>query len=172
MGQIFGSTRSSTCIIDRIDWQLHLGLFFWFKQESMVGDRHTRFLWHCEWFVIFFFYPRIKRVGGGVGKCVCMVMMMHADVLCMHTYAHLTCAQLGNGGVARSMLSEITDETNRAKAFSLFGFCWGIGMIGTLFISSTCRDPCCIIQRTIPWILWDTNLNFIPNMVIFIFNSW
>lgn len=35
----------------------------------------------------------------------------------------------GNGGVARSMLSEITDETNRAKAFSLFGFCWGIGMI-------------------------------------------
>ncbi|KAJ8659259.1 hypothetical protein O0I10_004973 [Lichtheimia ornata] len=36
----------------------------------------------------------------------------------------------GNGGVARSMLSEITDETNRAKAFSLFGFCWGIGMIG------------------------------------------
>ncbi|KAI9299694.1 major facilitator superfamily domain-containing protein, partial [Cunninghamella echinulata] len=33
----------------------------------------------------------------------------------------------GNGGVARSMLSEITDSTNRAKAFSLFGFCWGIG---------------------------------------------
>ncbi|KAI8137529.1 major facilitator superfamily domain-containing protein [Fennellomyces sp. T-0311] len=36
----------------------------------------------------------------------------------------------GNGGVARSMVAEITDETNRAKAFSLFGFCWGIGMIG------------------------------------------
>ena len=55
---------------------------------------------------------------------------MHADVY-VHMYAHLTCAELGNGGVARSMLSEITDETNRAKAFSLFGFCWGIGMIGT-----------------------------------------
>ncbi|KAI9319787.1 major facilitator superfamily domain-containing protein [Dichotomocladium elegans] len=36
----------------------------------------------------------------------------------------------GNGGVARSMTAEITDETNRAKAFSLFGFCWGLGMIG------------------------------------------
>ncbi|KAI8096311.1 major facilitator superfamily domain-containing protein [Halteromyces radiatus] len=36
----------------------------------------------------------------------------------------------GNGGVARSMISEITDATNRAKAFSIFGFCWGIGMIG------------------------------------------
>ncbi|EIE90760.1 hypothetical protein RO3G_15471 [Rhizopus delemar RA 99-880] len=36
----------------------------------------------------------------------------------------------GNAGVARSMVSEITDHTNKAKAFSLFGFCWGAGMIG------------------------------------------
>lgn len=76
------------------------------------------------------FFPEDQKDGGGKVHGD----EMHADVLCMHTYAHLTCAQLGNGGVARSMLSEITDETNRAKAFSLFGFCWGIGMIGTLFI--------------------------------------
>ncbi|KAF7729134.1 hypothetical protein EC973_004902 [Apophysomyces ossiformis] len=36
----------------------------------------------------------------------------------------------GNSGVARSMVTEITDETNRAAAFSVFGFCWGIGLIG------------------------------------------
>lgn len=41
---------------------------------------------------------------------------------------------IGNGGVARSMVSEITDESNRAKAFSLFGFCWGVGMIGKLMV--------------------------------------
>ncbi|KAI8645743.1 major facilitator superfamily domain-containing protein [Parasitella parasitica] len=35
----------------------------------------------------------------------------------------------GNSGVARSMVSEITDNTNKAKAFSIFGFCWGTGMI-------------------------------------------
>ncbi|KAG0164604.1 hypothetical protein DFQ28_009172 [Apophysomyces sp. BC1034] len=35
----------------------------------------------------------------------------------------------GNSGVARSMVTEITDETNRAAAFSIFGFCWGIGLI-------------------------------------------
>ncbi|KAL0143609.1 major facilitator superfamily domain-containing protein [Mucor lusitanicus] len=35
----------------------------------------------------------------------------------------------GNSGVARSMVSEITDNTNKAKAFSIFGFCWGAGMI-------------------------------------------
>ncbi|KAG1064853.1 hypothetical protein G6F42_026924 [Rhizopus arrhizus] len=38
----------------------------------------------------------------------------------------------GNSGVARSMVSEITDNTNKAKAFSIFGFCWGAGMIGNL----------------------------------------
>ncbi|CAO3669583.1 unnamed protein product [Rhizopus stolonifer] len=36
----------------------------------------------------------------------------------------------GNSGVARSAVSEITDNTNKAKAFSIFGFCWGAGMIG------------------------------------------
>ncbi|KAI8376737.1 major facilitator superfamily domain-containing protein [Choanephora cucurbitarum] len=36
----------------------------------------------------------------------------------------------GNGGVARSLVSEITDRTNKAKAFSIFGFCWGAGLIG------------------------------------------
>ncbi|KAI9484028.1 MAG: major facilitator superfamily domain-containing protein [Benjaminiella poitrasii] len=39
----------------------------------------------------------------------------------------------GNAGVARSMVSEITDSTNKAKAFSIFGFCWGAGMIGGYF---------------------------------------
>jgi MFS family permease len=36
----------------------------------------------------------------------------------------------GNSGVARSLVSEITDNTNKAKAFAMFGFCWGAGMIG------------------------------------------
>ncbi|KAI7852069.1 major facilitator superfamily domain-containing protein [Circinella umbellata] len=36
----------------------------------------------------------------------------------------------GNAGVARSMLAEITDGTNRATAFSLFGLTWGLGIIG------------------------------------------
>ncbi|CAH1762330.1 3451_t:CDS:2 [Entrophospora sp. SA101] len=41
-----------------------------------------------------------------------------------------TCGMLnGNVGVAKSMLGELTDKTNQAKAFSLFGFCWGMGCI-------------------------------------------
>nr|CAG8505015.1 1277_t:CDS:2 [Entrophospora candida] len=41
-----------------------------------------------------------------------------------------TCGMLnGNIGVAKSMLGELTDKTNQTKAFSLFGFCWGMGCI-------------------------------------------
>ncbi|KAL1922452.1 uncharacterized protein VTP21DRAFT_9991 [Calcarisporiella thermophila] len=35
----------------------------------------------------------------------------------------------GNIGVIKSMLAEITDETNQAKAFSLLEFIWGLGTI-------------------------------------------
>jgi len=35
----------------------------------------------------------------------------------------------GNVGVVKTYLSEITDDTNSAKGFSVFGFVWGIGLI-------------------------------------------
>lgn len=42
----------------------------------------------------------------------------------------------GNSGVARSVVSEITDNTNKPKAFSIFSIMWNTGMIGKL---RTCR---------------------------------
>ncbi|KAI9272620.1 major facilitator superfamily domain-containing protein [Phascolomyces articulosus] len=47
----------------------------------------------------------------------------------------------GNAGVARSMLTEITDATNRATAFSLFGFCWGIGIIASPALGGYLCNP-------------------------------
>ncbi|KAJ3114597.1 hypothetical protein HDU96_001899 [Phlyctochytrium bullatum] len=35
----------------------------------------------------------------------------------------------GNVGVAKCVMGEITDSTNQAKGFSIFGLMWGIGMI-------------------------------------------
>lgn len=45
-------------------------------------------------------------------------------------YMHFNIVMNGNSGVARSMVSEITDDTNKAKAFSAFGFSYGMGIIG------------------------------------------
>ncbi|KAG0184782.1 hypothetical protein DFQ28_010515 [Apophysomyces sp. BC1034] len=46
-----------------------------------------------------------------------------------------------NSGVARSMVTEITDETNRAAAFSIVSFCWGIGLIGGYLCKPTEHFP-------------------------------
>ena len=40
---------------------------------------------------------------------------------------------IGNIGVSKSALSEITDSTNSARAFSTFGLVFGLGGIGMLF---------------------------------------
>ncbi|RHZ81069.1 hypothetical protein Glove_124g17 [Diversispora epigaea] len=47
----------------------------------------------------------------------------------------------GNIGVAKSMLGEITDKTNQAKAFSIFGFCWGFGTIIGPMIGGFLSNP-------------------------------
>ncbi|CAG8791357.1 11905_t:CDS:2, partial [Acaulospora morrowiae] len=66
-----------------------------------------------------------------------------------------------NIGVAKSMLGEITDRTNQTKAFSLFGFCWGIGCIGPA-IGGYLSNPVdnypqvfgnCIFLKTYPYFL-------------------
>ncbi|KAJ3048244.1 hypothetical protein HK097_010741 [Rhizophlyctis rosea] len=47
----------------------------------------------------------------------------------------------GNIGVAKSITGEITDGTNRAKAFSLFGFCMALGGIAGPIIGGFLANP-------------------------------
>ncbi|CAG8726523.1 305_t:CDS:2, partial [Funneliformis mosseae] len=47
----------------------------------------------------------------------------------------------GNAGVAKSMLGELTDKTNQAKGFSVFGFCWGLGVIFGPMIGGYLSNP-------------------------------
>jgi len=52
----------------------------------------------------------------------------------------------GNTGIAKTMLGEITDKTNQARAFSLFGLTWSIGgivgpLIGGLLSKPTEQYP-------------------------------
>ena len=50
-----------------------------------------------------------------------------------HTNGPILTFVTGNTGIAKSMLAEITDKTNQARAFSLFGLTWSVGGIGTRF---------------------------------------
>ncbi|KAK3814368.1 MAG: major facilitator superfamily domain-containing protein [Benniella sp.] len=59
----------------------------------------------------------------------------------------------GNIGVAKSMLGELSDQTNQSQAFSVFGFAWGMGMV-----SSYLTDP----AKNFPDIFgdWDFFINY------------
>ncbi|KIP09075.1 hypothetical protein PHLGIDRAFT_103288 [Phlebiopsis gigantea 11061_1 CR5-6] len=47
----------------------------------------------------------------------------------------------GNGAVANSVLGEITDSTNQALAFPLYGLCWPLGAIIGPLIGGTFSNP-------------------------------
>jgi MFS family permease len=47
----------------------------------------------------------------------------------------------GNMGIAKSILADITDSSNRALAFSLLGLMWGLGMIAGPIFGGFFSDP-------------------------------
>nr|KAJ3417250.1 hypothetical protein HK105_001058 [Polyrhizophydium stewartii] len=67
---------------------------------------------------------------GLIGNSVTIVMFGLSRSLAWAVASRALCGLLnGNVGVAKSVLGEITDETNQARAFSLFGLMFSIGMI-------------------------------------------
>jgi MFS family permease len=53
-------------------------------------------------------------------------MVRTGFMLIAHTFH---CSHIGNIAVAKCMLGEVTDESNQAVAFSLFGFSFGLGSL-------------------------------------------
>ncbi|KAH8823441.1 hypothetical protein DL96DRAFT_1744226 [Flagelloscypha sp. PMI_526] len=47
----------------------------------------------------------------------------------------------GSIGVVRSAVSQVTDTTNEARAYSILGFCWGLGGIFGAIIGGTLDHP-------------------------------
>ena len=73
----------------------------------------------------------IGLIGNGISSCLFGLSKSLAWAMATRAF----CGMMnGNGGVARSLVSEITDRTNKAKAFSIFGFCWGAGLIGRTIV--------------------------------------
>ncbi|KAI8979065.1 major facilitator superfamily domain-containing protein [Mycotypha africana] len=68
---------------------------------------------------------------GLMGNTICSCLFGLSKNLIWAISSRTLCGIMnGNMGVARTAVTEITDETNRTKAFSLFGLCYGLGLIG------------------------------------------
>lgn len=67
---------------------------------------------------------------GLVGNTVTILTFGVSKTLTWAILSRCLCGALnGNVAVAKTVLGEITDSTNRAYGFSLFGFTWAIGMV-------------------------------------------
>ncbi|KAJ3269530.1 hypothetical protein HDV01_001334 [Terramyces sp. JEL0728] len=67
---------------------------------------------------------------GLVGNTITMLMFGISTSLAFAIVSRTACGLLnGNIGVAKSVLGEITDNTNRAAAFSIIGLTYGVGTI-------------------------------------------
>ncbi|KAF9365190.1 hypothetical protein BGX34_010994 [Mortierella sp. NVP85] len=64
----------------------------------------------------------------------------------------------GNVGVAKSMLGELSDQTNQSQALSVFGFAWGMGMIIGPVLGGYLTDP----AKNFPDVFgdWDFFINY------------
>jgi hypothetical protein len=71
------------------------------------------------------------------------LLRKHAYLMLCHNSRFLAGALNGNIGVMKSMLAEITDETNAARAFGIVPLSWAIGnTVG--YVSSMLANFCCI----------------------------
>ncbi|QRV75725.1 major facilitator superfamily transporter [Ceratobasidium sp. AG-Ba] len=77
----------------------------------------------------------------------------------------------GNVGVAKSMISEITDETNQAQCFSFMPMMWSLGSTLGPFIGGTFSNP----AKHFPWLFgtsfWEEYPYFLPCLIAAMFTS-
>ncbi|KAJ3216068.1 hypothetical protein HDU67_009948 [Dinochytrium kinnereticum] len=67
---------------------------------------------------------------GLLGNTVTILLFGVSHSLSWAILSRAACGFLnGNIGVAKCVMGEVTDSTNQAKGFSMFGLMWGIGMI-------------------------------------------
>ncbi|KAJ1566578.1 hypothetical protein HK405_009260 [Cladochytrium tenue] len=86
---------------------------------------------------------------GLLGNTISVLMFGQSHSLAWAIGSRALCGFLnGNIGVAKCLLGEITDETNQAKAFSIFGLMWGIGLIIGPVLGGVLADP----ARQLPWL--------------------
>lgn len=79
---------------------------------------------------------------GLAGNIVCVIGFGLSRSLAWAIASRVLCGLLnGNNGVAKSVLAEVTDDSNRALAFSLVSFLWNLGSMVGPVLGGLLADP-------------------------------
>ncbi|KAG8701681.1 hypothetical protein FRC08_003963 [Ceratobasidium sp. 394] len=78
----------------------------------------------------------------------------------------------GNIGVAKSMMVELTDETNQAQCFAFFPVMWSTGSTIGPFIGGTLSNPARLLPRVFDTPFWNEYPYFLPCLVTAMFTAF
>ncbi|EUC58980.1 MFS multidrug transporter [Rhizoctonia solani AG-3 Rhs1AP] len=76
----------------------------------------------------------------------------------------------GNVGVAKSMVVELTDETNQAQAFSFFPIVWSTGSTLGPFLGGTLSHPARLLPSIFDTPFWNAYPYFLPCLIAAIYS--
>ncbi|KAJ2995153.1 hypothetical protein HDV02_001038 [Globomyces sp. JEL0801] len=100
---------------------------------------------------------------GLIGNSVSILMFGLSKSLTWAIVSRFACGFLnGNIGVAKTVLGEITDKSNQAKAFSLIGLNFGIGMVIGPSLGGVLANP----TKTMPYLFG--NIQFLETYPYFL----
>ncbi|QRV75720.1 major facilitator superfamily transporter [Ceratobasidium sp. AG-Ba] len=77
----------------------------------------------------------------------------------------------GNIGVSKSMLGELTDDTNQAQCFAYMPIVWAAGSTIGPFIGGTLAHPATLVPKLFDTPFWKEYPYFLPCLVASIFTS-
>ncbi|CAE7170299.1 unnamed protein product [Rhizoctonia solani] len=77
----------------------------------------------------------------------------------------------GNVGVAKSMVAELTDETNQAQAFAFMPMVWSLGSTLGPFLGGTLNHPAELLPGLFDTPFWNNYPYFLPCLVAAIYAS-
>ncbi|KAG8737253.1 hypothetical protein FRC10_008403 [Ceratobasidium sp. 414] len=78
----------------------------------------------------------------------------------------------GNMGVAKSMMVELTDETNQAQCFAFLPVVWSTGSTIGPFIGGTLSNPAKLLPRVFDTPFWNEYPYFLPCLVAAMFTAF
>ncbi|OZJ06400.1 hypothetical protein BZG36_00665 [Bifiguratus adelaidae] len=103
---------------------------------------------------------------GLMGNSLSVMLFGLSKTFVMAVAARMLCGILnGNVGVAKSVLGEITDHTNQARAFSVFGLCWGVGMVAGPILGGFLAEPALRFPLLFDTPFWRAYPYFLPCLV-------
>ncbi|KAG8731783.1 hypothetical protein FRC10_001453 [Ceratobasidium sp. 414] len=108
------------------------------------------------------------RQGPFISELVSKTGITGGDSTKVGYYAGL----IGNVGVAKSMMVELTDETNQAQCFAFIPVIWSTGSTIGPLIGGTLSNPARLLPRVFDTPFWNEYPYFLPCLVMAMFTAF